>query len=85
MRRMQAAGIETFGGQVRLLELAAPASPAPDEVVIRVHAAGVGNWDEFVRVGDWEERSSTWTSFWRGAYEEDPSLRYEFFRAVRRG
>jgi GTP cyclohydrolase I len=32
-----------------------------------------------------EERSSTWTSFWRGAYEEDPSLRDEFFRAVRRG
>jgi NADPH:quinone reductase-like Zn-dependent oxidoreductase len=54
MRRMQAAGIETFGGQVRLLELAAPASPAPDEVVIRVYAAGVGNWDEFVRVGDWD-------------------------------
>jgi GTP cyclohydrolase I len=31
-----------------------------------------------------EERSSTWTSFWRGAYEEDPSLRDEFFRAVGR-
>jgi NADPH:quinone reductase-like Zn-dependent oxidoreductase len=54
MRRMQAAGIDAFGGEVRLLELAAPASPAPDEVVISVHAAGVGNWDEFVRVGDWD-------------------------------
>jgi NADPH:quinone reductase-like Zn-dependent oxidoreductase len=54
MRRMQAAGVDAFGGQVRLLELAAPASPAPDEVVISVHAAGVGNWDEFVRVGDWD-------------------------------
>jgi NADPH:quinone reductase-like Zn-dependent oxidoreductase len=54
MRRMQAAGIDAFGGQVRMLELAAPASPAPDEVVISVHAAGVGNWDEFVRVGDWD-------------------------------
>jgi GTP cyclohydrolase I len=31
-----------------------------------------------------EERSSTWTSFWRGTYEEDPSLRDEFFRAVGR-
>jgi NADPH:quinone reductase-like Zn-dependent oxidoreductase len=51
---MQAAGIDAFGGQVRLLELTAPASPAPDEVVLRVHAAGVGNWDEFVRVGHWD-------------------------------
>jgi NADPH:quinone reductase-like Zn-dependent oxidoreductase len=54
MRRMQAAGIDAFGGQVRLLELAAPASPAPDEVVVSVHAAGVANWDEFVRTGDWD-------------------------------
>ena len=37
-----------------MLELAAPPSPAPDEVVISVHAAGVANWDEFVRVGDWD-------------------------------
>jgi NADPH:quinone reductase-like Zn-dependent oxidoreductase len=54
MRRMQAAGIDTFGGDVGMLELAAPASPAPDEVVISVRAAGVGNWDEFVRVGEWD-------------------------------
>jgi NADPH:quinone reductase-like Zn-dependent oxidoreductase len=54
MRRMQAAGIDTFGGDVGMLELAAPASPAPDEVVISVRAAGVGNWDEFVRVGSWD-------------------------------
>ena len=54
MRRMQAAGIDVFGGEVRVLKLAAPASPAPDEVVISVRAAGVGNWDEFVRVGNWD-------------------------------
>ena len=54
---MRAAGIEAFGGEVRVLELAAPASPAPDEVVISVHAAGVGNWDEFVRVGHWDVAS----------------------------
>jgi NADPH:quinone reductase-like Zn-dependent oxidoreductase len=54
MRRMQAAGVDAFGGQVRTLELAAPASPAPDEVVISVHAAGVASWDEFVRTGDWD-------------------------------
>jgi hypothetical protein len=48
---MRAAGIDAFGGDVRLLELAAPASPAPDEVVISLRAAGVGNWDEIVRAG----------------------------------
>ncbi len=51
---MQAAGIDAFGGQVQMLELAAPRSPAPDEVVIAVHAAGVGNWDEIVRLGNWD-------------------------------
>jgi NADPH:quinone reductase-like Zn-dependent oxidoreductase len=51
---MQAAGIQAFGGEVRMLDLEAPGPLAPDEVVISVHAAGVGNWDEFVRVGDWD-------------------------------
>ena len=51
---MQVAGIEAFGGEVRILDLAAPTPPAPDEVVISVHAAGVDNWDEIVRVGDWD-------------------------------
>jgi NADPH:quinone reductase-like Zn-dependent oxidoreductase len=51
---MRAAGIERFGGEVRLLELAAPRAPAPDEVVISVRATGVANWDEFVRTGDWD-------------------------------
>ncbi len=54
MRRMRAAGIDVFGADVRLLELAAPGSPAPDELVISVRATGVGNWDEIVRVGDWD-------------------------------
>ena len=51
---MRAAGIDVFGADVRVLELAAPGSPAPDELVISVRAAGVGNWDEIVRVGDWD-------------------------------
>jgi NADPH:quinone reductase-like Zn-dependent oxidoreductase len=51
---MRAAGIDVFGADVRVLELAAPGSPAPDELVISVRATGVGNWDEIVRVGDWE-------------------------------
>src|SRR5581483_12022873 len=54
MRRMRAAGIDAFGDAVRMLELAAPSPPAPDEVVISVRAAGVGNWDEIVRVGGWD-------------------------------
>lgn len=54
MRRMQAVGIEAFGGEVQMLELAAPGSPAPDELVISVRAAGVGNWEEIVRVGEWD-------------------------------
>jgi GTP cyclohydrolase I len=31
-----------------------------------------------------EEQSTTWTSFWRGNYEQDPALRGEFSRAVDR-
>jgi NADPH:quinone reductase-like Zn-dependent oxidoreductase len=54
MRRMQAVGIEAFGGEVQMLELAAPGSPAPDELMISVRAAGVGNWEEIVRVGEWD-------------------------------
>jgi NADPH:quinone reductase-like Zn-dependent oxidoreductase len=51
---MRAAGIDGYGKPVRMLELAAPRAPAPDEVVIAVHAAGVGNWDEVARLGDWD-------------------------------
>src|ERR671931_2356350 len=51
---MRAAGVDAFGDDVRLLDLETPARPAPDEVVISVQAAGVGNWDEIVRVGDWD-------------------------------
>lgn len=29
-----------------------------------------------------EENSRTWTSFWRGTYEEEPELRNEFLRAA---
>lgn len=51
---MRAAGIDDFGREIRMLELPAPRAPAADEVVIAVRAAGVGNWDEFVRLGDWD-------------------------------
>jgi NADPH:quinone reductase-like Zn-dependent oxidoreductase len=51
---MKAAGIEAFGDEVRMLEFPAPPSPAPDEVVLSVRAAGVGNWEDIVRTGDWD-------------------------------
>ena len=51
---MRAAGSEMFGGDVRLLEIAAPEAPAPDEVVIAVRAAGVDNWDAIVRISGWD-------------------------------
>jgi NADPH:quinone reductase-like Zn-dependent oxidoreductase len=51
---MRAAGIETFGGPVTSITVPDPRPLAPDEVMMQVMAAGVGNWDEFVRVGDWD-------------------------------
>ena len=51
---VSAAGILELGGGVRLIELPAPRRPASDEVLIEVRAAGVGNWDEFVRTGGWD-------------------------------
>ena len=51
---MRAAGIRQFGANVELLELPEPGSPAPDEVLIRVVAAGVAYWDEIVRQGGWD-------------------------------
>jgi NADPH:quinone reductase-like Zn-dependent oxidoreductase len=53
-KQMQAAGIDAFGDEVRILALTSPASPAADEVLIAVHSAGVGNWDEIVRLGNWD-------------------------------
>src|ERR1700759_974761 len=50
---MRAAGIAALGAPVEILELDAPAPPAPDEVLIDVAVAGVGNWDELVRIGSW--------------------------------
>jgi NADPH:quinone reductase-like Zn-dependent oxidoreductase len=50
---MKAAGIDRFGATVRSMTLPDPRPLAPDEVLIGVVAAGVGNWDEFVRAGNW--------------------------------
>src|SRR3954464_10772361 len=51
---MRAAGITALGEPVEMLEVDEPAPPAADEVLIDVAAAGVGNWDELVRIGGWQ-------------------------------
>jgi NADPH:quinone reductase-like Zn-dependent oxidoreductase len=51
---IKVAGIRAFGGAIETLDLPAPRAPRPDEVRIAVGAAGVGNWDEFVRAGSWD-------------------------------
>jgi NADPH:quinone reductase-like Zn-dependent oxidoreductase len=50
---VRAAGVDRFGAEIRLLDLPEPA-PRPGEVLLEVRAAGVGNWDEFVRTGGWD-------------------------------
>ncbi len=51
---MRAAGILDYGDQVRPLDIPAPRRPRPDEVLLRVQAAAVGNWDDIVRAGSWD-------------------------------
>jgi NADPH:quinone reductase-like Zn-dependent oxidoreductase len=51
---VRVAGVVEVGGGVRLIELPRPRRLASDEVLIEVKAAGVGNWDEFVRAGGWD-------------------------------
>jgi NADPH:quinone reductase-like Zn-dependent oxidoreductase len=51
---LRAAGIEKFGGAVTMLELPDPRALREREVLIAVEAAGVANWDDFVRAGTWD-------------------------------
>ena len=51
---MKAAGIREIGGTVETIDLNEPRSLKPDEVLIEVHGAGVGNWDDIVRTGGWD-------------------------------
>ena len=51
---MQVAGIHSLGGPVETIDLPGPSPVAEDEVLIEVRAAGVANWDELVRTGQWD-------------------------------
>ena len=51
---MQVAGIRRVGARVEMIDVGEPRPLAGDEVLLEVRAAGVGNWDEFVRTGGWD-------------------------------
>jgi NADPH:quinone reductase-like Zn-dependent oxidoreductase len=47
------AGIRCWGAAVERFEMAEPRALRDGEVLIEVKAAGVGNWDEVARKGEW--------------------------------
>jgi NADPH:quinone reductase-like Zn-dependent oxidoreductase len=51
---MRVAGITARGEPVEILEVDELPPPAADEVLLDVAAAGIGNWDELVRIGSWQ-------------------------------
>ena len=51
---MQVAGIRQVGAGLEMIDVGEPRPLAGDEVLLEVRAAGVGNWDEFVRTGGWD-------------------------------
>jgi NADPH:quinone reductase-like Zn-dependent oxidoreductase len=55
---VRAAGIQTLGGPIELLDIPAPPEPKPDELLLAVYAAGVANWDDIVRRGGWDMGTS---------------------------
>ena len=51
---MQVAGIRQVGAGIEMIDVGDPRPLAGDEVLLEVRAAGVGNWDEFIRTGGWD-------------------------------
>jgi NADPH:quinone reductase-like Zn-dependent oxidoreductase len=51
---MLVAGVRAFGGTVETLEVDGPRPLAADEVLIEIRSAGIGNWDNIVRTGNWD-------------------------------
>jgi GTP cyclohydrolase I len=52
----------------------------PHAVAVHIEAVHLCTQMRGVR----EEQSRTWTSFWRGTYEDDPAMRDEFLQVCRR-
>ena len=51
---MRAAGIRALGEPVEIFEADEPEPPGAGEVLIEVAAAGIGSWDDLVRIGSWQ-------------------------------
>ena len=51
---MRAAGIKRYGDQVHPMNVAKPRDLQADEILLRIRATGVGNWDNIVRTGGWD-------------------------------
>src|SRR5437660_4817526 len=51
---MRAAGITALGEPVEIFEVDELATPIAGDVLIDVVTAGIGNWDELVRIGSWQ-------------------------------
>jgi NADPH:quinone reductase-like Zn-dependent oxidoreductase len=51
---MRVAGITALGGLVEIFEVDELPPPAQGDVLIDVVAAGIGNWDDLVRLGSWQ-------------------------------
>jgi NADPH:quinone reductase-like Zn-dependent oxidoreductase len=51
---MLVAGVQELAAGVETIDLPDPRPLAGDEVLIEVRAAGVANWDELVRTGQWD-------------------------------
>ena len=51
---MRVAGIRALGEPVEIFEVDEPPTPAAGEVLVDVVAAGIGNWDDLVRIGSWQ-------------------------------
>ncbi len=54
LNRMRVAGITALGEPVEIFEVDELPPPAEGEVLIDVVAAGIGNWDDLVRLGSWQ-------------------------------
>src|SRR5216110_520894 len=73
---MRVAGITALGEPVEILEVDELAPPAADEVLIDVAAAGVGNWDELVRIGNWRVGGPAPKPVERFPFRRSPRLRH---------